>query len=171
MLLDYPDEQGFLLRGRTHRTIGCKPVRVNGRPARLLRRLLLRHFRRLSLQLPSGPDPVYSDRAGLFRGLGPDGSRRLECRLEEVRLPAGEPLFRLGDPSDAMFLIAEGAVDIVRGDGAREGLIDTLFPGEPVGELQLLAGGKRTATARARDPALLVRLSRSAFDAEAREVP
>jgi predicted acylesterase/phospholipase RssA/CRP-like cAMP-binding protein len=110
-------------------------------------------------------------RAGLFRDADADRSRRIEARLEEVCLAAGEVLFRRGDPSDAMYLIAEGEVDILRGGPDGETLIDTLTAGEPVGELQLLAGGKRTATARARAPTHLVLLSRSAFECSARETP
>jgi predicted acylesterase/phospholipase RssA/CRP-like cAMP-binding protein len=111
------------------------------------------------------------NRAGLFRELTPERSRWLAERLEAVELQAGEVLFRLGEAADAMFLIVRGAVEIVRERVGTEVLIDTLVPGEPVGELQLLAGGARTATARAREPTSLVRLSRSAFEGAAGESP
>ena len=65
--------------------------------------------------------------------------------LESVHVPAGQAVFRQGDPADRFYVIETGAADVV-GDGR---LITTLGPGDGFGEIGLLRRVPRTAMVRA----------------------
>ena len=59
---------------------------------------------------------------------------------------AGEKIFSEGDKGDQMYVIRAGEVEIER-DGK---IVETLSPGEVFGEMALIDGSQRAATARAR---------------------
>jgi CRP-like cAMP-binding protein len=65
--------------------------------------------------------------------------------LESVHVPAGQAVFRQGDPADRFYVIEIGQADVV-GDGH---LVTTLGPGEGFGEIALLRRVPRTAMVRA----------------------
>ena len=71
-------------------------------------------------------------------------------RSGTVHLTAGEVLFRQGDASDLVYLVEDGAIEVVRelADGGTSTLA-TLGVGRYVGELGPLLGLQRSATARA----------------------
>lgn len=80
-------------------------------------------------------------------------------RLRQFR--EGRVLFRQGDPSDCFYLIRKGRVEIfVRRDGAEVSLA-TLGVGEVVGEMGVIEGVPRSATAVVRGLATLYRMERS----------
>ncbi len=75
----------------------------------------------------------------------------LAGQLSERRFAAGETLIRAGEPGGSMFVIAEGLIDILvvpEGGGSARS-VARRQPGEPIGEMSLLTGGRRAATARA----------------------
>jgi CRP-like cAMP-binding protein len=59
----------------------------------------------------------------------------------------GEVLFQEGDPGDVMFVVQSGKVKITKRVGQRERSLAVLGPGEFVGEMAILNGKPRTATA------------------------
>jgi MFS family permease len=65
--------------------------------------------------------------------------------LEPFHVPAGQAVFRQGDPADRFYVIESGTADVI-GDGH---LVTTLGPGEGFGEVALLRRVPRTATIRA----------------------
>ncbi|HOV48627.1 MAG: cyclic nucleotide-binding domain-containing protein [Anaerolineae bacterium] len=80
---------------------------------------------------------------------------------EEVTYPAGEIIFRQGDPGDALYIIASGAVDILlEPDQAADPplVIASLEQYATFGETILIEEGHRTATARCRVPTTLLRV-------------
>ena len=77
-----------------------------------------------------------------------------------VELPAGDALFRKGDPGDAFYTVVEGEIDIFTEDGVR---LERLVAGDHFGELALLAGGFRHATASCVTAVRLRRLDRATF--------
>ena len=105
-------------------------------------------------------------RCGLFRGFDVDGLHALAAAAGETTLAAGAVLFHEGDPSDAMYVVLEGAIQIYTRDrDAREVVLTRLTAGEHFAEQSLLPGaiGRRTAGARAAEPTRLARIPKADF--------
>jgi len=70
----------------------------------------------------------------------------------------GEVLFREGEAGEVMFVIKEGAVRISKAVGGEDKVLAVLGPGEFLGEMAILNGKPRTATATVVEPtrALLI---------------
>ena len=79
-----------------------------------------------------------------------------ELESREVTLAAGQYLFRQGDPSDLVYLVQSGDVEILRdmADGTEE-LLTVIGPSAYFGELGPMLNLPRSASARARGPAVL----------------
>jgi len=77
--------------------------------------------------------------------------------MQKVKFMPGEALFREGDPSDYCFKILSGKVDIqleipgVMKRGRRE-TIASCGAGELIGEMSVIDGGPRSASAVAAEP-------------------
>ncbi len=81
-------------------------------------------------------------------------------------VPAGDTLFRPGDPGDAMYFIETGQIEILSADSDdTPHILARLIPGDYFGEMALLTGKSRTVTARAARHTSLWTLYRSDFDA------
>ena len=77
---------------------------------------------------------------------------------------AGESLFEQGDPSDVVYVIDEGEIDIVRDPRRRErGAARPIGPGQYFGELGPLLGFPRSASARAATDVTLIAYSVRTF--------
>jgi uncharacterized membrane protein len=74
---------------------------------------------------------------------------------------AGTLLFRAGEPGDAMFVVRSGAVELSVVDNVGQKIVlSVVTPGDVFGELSLLDGGARTATAVAVEACELIVLDR-----------
>jgi CRP/FNR family cyclic AMP-dependent transcriptional regulator len=83
---------------------------------------------------------------------------------EPFGLPAGDLLFRQGDRAEQLYVLEAGRLEIVaRLPGDREMLLSQVGAGDVLGELALVAGGTRTASARAVEPTRGLLISRDAF--------
>lgn len=82
--------------------------------------------------------------------------------------PAGRVLFREGDRGDAAYLIDSGCVEITRMSAGVEQRLELLSRHELFGELALIDGQPRSASARTLAPTVLVRIDRECFDATLR---
>ncbi len=98
-------------------------------------------------------------RAPLFEGFAEHELAEIAARAEEIEVPAGAVLVREGDPGDELFVIVSGSIR-VESNGA---VLTTLWPGDFMGEIALIDGGPRTATAICDQPARLIVLRRDAF--------
>jgi predicted acylesterase/phospholipase RssA/CRP-like cAMP-binding protein len=100
---------------------------------------------------------------GALEGLGVEATAFLAAfdRLEWVDIEAGAAIARQGERCDALFVVLEGTLDVVR-DGV---MIARLKAPNVVGEGQILSGGVRTATVQAATPCQVVRLSSDSFAA------
>jgi MFS family permease len=95
----------------------------------------------------------------IFAPLSAPALERLADLLERVRVPAGEVIFRQGDPGDRFYITAEGEVEIVVDE--RPPVV--VGPGGYFGEIALLGSIPRTATARARTEVELYALDGDEF--------
>jgi hypothetical protein len=101
----------------------------------------------------------------LLRHLPPEAIEEILPCIRTRRLPAGEILFRAGDPGEALYIVATGKVEVL-GDavGSSEGLsLAQLGEGHAFGEMALLTGGTRTAV-RAIENADLLEIGKADFE-------
>ncbi|MDQ7030255.1 MAG: cyclic nucleotide-binding domain-containing protein [Ardenticatenia bacterium] len=97
----------------------------------------------------------------LFAAFTAEELEELAAQLEEVHVPAGHTLYRLGELAEAFYLLHEGEVRL---EGPGKGSISVRSPGF-FGEVGLLTGNRQRETAHVvRDATLLV-LPRQAFEA------
>lgn len=80
-----------------------------------------------------------------------------------MRFPAGEIIFRQGDPGDFVYTIISGDVEVVRNEPDGESVLARLAPGQYFGEMALLSDAPRTASVRAVTDVEVVTLSRADF--------
>jgi CRP/FNR family cyclic AMP-dependent transcriptional regulator len=84
----------------------------------------------------------------LFGGLDEDGLENLIRGMRMRRFRRNETVFHLGDPGDALFIVMSGSIKItLPADTGDEAILATLRPGDFFGELALLDGAARSATA------------------------
>lgn len=88
----------------------------------------------------------------LFAHLHGRGLEEVARLADEIDVAAGTELCREGRSGGEFFVIIDGSVAIERG-GAR---VNTLGAGDFLGEIALVDGGPRTATARTESPARLL---------------
>lgn len=101
-----------------------------------------------------------------FAGLTANELHDLVAVMQPIELAPGQLLWRQGQAADALHLISGGGIGIyLRQPGGTEVHLTTLGPGEVLGELPLIDGGTRSATARALDRARLWSLNRADFAA------
>jgi CRP-like cAMP-binding protein len=100
-------------------------------------------------------------RSPLFRGLAPAVLERIAALATQRAYRRGEVLFRSGDVGDALLGVVSGRIRISTGNAeGREIFLNIMEPGDTFGEIALLDGGPRTATATAIEAAELVSLRR-----------
>jgi CRP-like cAMP-binding protein len=88
----------------------------------------------------------------------------LANRLRRRRFRRGEVIFHQGDPGDSLHVVASGAVKIVLpSPEGEEAIIATLRPGDFFGELALLDGAPRSATATSLEQSEMLVLPRPIF--------
>jgi uncharacterized membrane protein len=103
----------------------------------------------------------------LFRDLSAEQREELAVALQERPIPATHPVFWIGDDGTEFYIISQGHIRLSCPDdnGSEEITLAELGPGQFFGELALLDGGRRTATARAVGDATLLCLDRRPFQA------
>jgi CRP/FNR family cyclic AMP-dependent transcriptional regulator len=102
----------------------------------------------------------------LFAGLDDETLAVVAGLLRERRFRRGEVIFHAADPGDALFIVKTGAVKIMLppDDGTEPAILTTIGPGDFFGELALLDGEPRSATAQALRPTEVFVLRRDAFE-------
>ena len=85
----------------------------------------------------------------LFTGVDDASLDLVAGALRPRRFRRGETIFHAGDPGDALFIVAGGAVKITipSDEGSEPAILTTIGPGGFFGELSLLDGAPRSATA------------------------
>jgi len=107
---------------------------------------------------------IMLQRSPLFRGLSSPALERIVELAVQRSFRNGELVFSQGDPGDALYAVVTGKIRISAGapDG-REIFLNIMEPGDTFGEIALLDGGTRTASATATDPSELVLIRREHF--------
>lgn len=102
----------------------------------------------------------------LFAGLDEPSIAAVAAALRPRRFRRGETIFHSGDPGDALFVVRDGRVKITlpADDGSEPAILTTIGPGGFFGELAVLDGAPRSATAVAIEPVEAHVLRRDAFD-------
>jgi inner membrane transporter RhtA len=103
----------------------------------------------------------------LFSGLSAKELAALSARTQERQAEVGAVLTSEGDEGDEFFVIASGVVAI----SAEDRQLRELGPGDYLGEIALVFGGARTATATVSEPATLFVLGKTDFLALLKEQP
>ena len=100
----------------------------------------------------------------LFAGLDEVGLDSLVRGMRIRRFRRAETVFHFGDPGDALFIVMSGSIKItLPADTGDEAILATLRPGDFFGELALLDGAPRSATAVAIEPTETYILARDRF--------
>ena len=98
----------------------------------------------------------------LFDSLSDDEKALLVSQMEEVSFASGQMLFRHGDPGDAAFIVSSGAVELFIEDSTGERVVfETANAGDFFGELSLLDGEPRSASALAISETRALRIDRA----------
>jgi CRP-like cAMP-binding protein len=98
----------------------------------------------------------------IFGGLDAPARRRLAQTARLCRLKRGEIVFHRGDRGGGMFVVARGSVAlVVNAANGNEIVLDVIRPPRTFGEMAVVDGGPRIATAQVREPSVLIELARA----------
>ncbi len=101
----------------------------------------------------------------LFLGLSSEDLREIETRMQVREIGEGMTVFVENMPGESLYLIQSGVVKISKmlSEG-EERILVILGPEDVFGEMALLDGAARSATARVAEDARLLALKRQAFE-------
>ena len=102
-------------------------------------------------------DATLLRKSELFQGFGPDDMAQVLADAGRQRLQRGDVVFAEGDPADRMFVVRFGRVAISKRQAeGKESIVALVEAGDLFGEMGLFDGDRRSAWARALEPAELV---------------
>jgi CRP-like cAMP-binding protein len=101
----------------------------------------------------------------IFGRLSPE---ELKVVLDSGRIEThapGSTIFRIGDPSDAIYVVRSGVVEICRAKGDREKMVVVAYLGEsdPIGEMAIMTGSSRASLARVPQRAEILKIEKRVF--------
>jgi CRP/FNR family cyclic AMP-dependent transcriptional regulator len=98
----------------------------------------------------------------LFERLDDEERSLLAAQIEGIDIPAGSTIFKRGDPGDSIFIVASGEVEIFVLDTTGQRIVfETAKAGDFFGELSLLDGDPRSASAVAIQETRALRIDRN----------
>ena len=89
------------------------------------------------------------------------------ARMDQIReqsVPAGKTVYKEGDPGEAVYIIAEGKVEVLRKVGRSRVRLAVLGKGSLFGEAGVIRNTQRSTTVRALVPVDLMVIPKPAFD-------
>ena len=108
--------------------------------------------------------PEFLTTVPIFSNLNPEQLRPLTSKLRRRQYQRGEIIFHQEDPADRMHIVVEGVVRIsITSEDGREKDIALLQTGECFGEMAMLDGSNRSATATAAELSQTLALYRQDF--------
>lgn len=104
------------------------------------------------------------ERSRLFRDLPAAALQKITALATRRAFTPGSLIFSQGDPGDALYGVVSGRVRIsASGQDGREMFLNIMEPGDTFGEIALLDGAPRTATASATAQSELILIKREPF--------
>jgi CRP-like cAMP-binding protein len=101
----------------------------------------------------------------LFGGLDDSELAKVARLLKEVKVAENGAIFDQGDPGDALYIVLQGRVRIATTDNfGRERVLAFYGPGEFFGDMAVLTGAPRSASATASTDVRLLQLHKEDFD-------
>ncbi len=100
----------------------------------------------------------------VLKALTEDELEKFAEVVKERHLPGGAILFREGEKGDALYIIAFGSIRILKTSKRGEEEIVTLGTGAMLGELAMIDGSPRSATAIAMEKTDLLEIRREDLD-------
>ena len=111
-------------------------------------------------------------RSDLLNKLSDSTLQKLSRHIRIVELNDGETLFCQGDDADGIYLVVSGQLKVsIADNGEIEKLVGVIGPNESVGEIQAIAGGKRTACVCALCKTTLLKVDKIGIEFLASEAP
>jgi len=107
-------------------------------------------------------DIAFFEQVPTFAVLGRQALRILAIGAETRNLHSGAVLFYAGELADGGYVVQEGSL-VLEPNSPMEGKQVTAGPGTLIGELALLTDMVYPATAIAKEPTVVIRISRSLF--------
>ena len=93
-------------------------------------------------------DPHHLAEVPFFALLDDEQRALLAARVDTTLVPAGNAMWGYGDPGDSLYIVRSGAVEIFfKNDTGERIVLETARTGDFFGEISLLDGGPRTASA------------------------
>jgi CRP/FNR family transcriptional regulator, cyclic AMP receptor protein len=99
-------------------------------------------------------DPARVRAIPLFADLPTQDIEELAAVASEMHFEAGATIAQEGEFGHAVFAIEQGTADV----RSNEAVVGTVGPGDVIGEIAVLASGRRTATVVATSPVELIAL-------------
>jgi small-conductance mechanosensitive channel/CRP-like cAMP-binding protein len=118
--------------------------------------------------VPEIPVPTPADllqQSDLFGVMPAPEREQLAAHLTEIYLPPGKTLIKQGENPNALFVIAEGTVEITTSTPGRSHVVHRLSPGGSLGAIGLITGAPYAATATALTPVRAYRLDKESIAA------
>ncbi len=111
------------------------------------------------------PESDLLKEVSLFQLLGDEERVELAGQLELERFRAGQTLFNIGDPGEALYLVRSGEVEVFFKNHTGERIVlEVVTAGGFFGELSLLDRGSRSASVIATQDTETLRLNRSELE-------
>lgn len=99
----------------------------------------------------------------LFEKLSMDELKEVEKISTKIGFPIDKVLFNEGDPGDFLYIILTGSVKIYAEKDSKEKIFSILKKGDSFGELALIDGQQRSASAKTLENSILLSISKQAF--------
>lgn len=99
----------------------------------------------------------------LFKGISDEDLIVLASIMEDAHPDTGKVLFEEGDLAEHLYIVVSGRVQILKrvaGDGERMVGLAVLSPPEVLGEMALVMDGRRSCTAVALEPSVMIVMSK-----------
>jgi hypothetical protein len=107
----------------------------------------------------------------LFADLEARDLERLAAIAEERGFEDGETIAREGELGDAMYVVTDGAIDVLSGTAGAERALARRTAGDVVGEMSIITRSPRMASLVAHGPVRTIRIGQREFESMVRERP